>query len=90
MRLVSEQHHHAVNADSKSAGRRQPILEGQQIVLVHGVSLFVSGLPRFGLGLEPLPLVIGVVQLAECIGILRAGNHQLEPVRQPGVVGIAS
>ncbi len=90
MRLVGEQHHQTVDPDTQPSGRGQPVFQRQQVIVVDGVCLLVPGGAGGGLLLEPLSLVIGVVELTEGVGIFRSGDHQFEPVGQTWIGGAAT
>ena len=66
------------------AGRRQPVLERAQVVLVDVAGLLVAGRLRGRLGLEALPLVDGVVELAVGVGQLAPADDDLEALDERG------
>ena len=43
MFAVGEEHHQAVDADADTAGRREAVLEGPDVVLVNGMRFIVAG-----------------------------------------------
>ncbi len=90
MGLVGEQHHETIDANAQTSGGWQAVLQCQQIVVVDRMCLLVTGGAGGGLLLESPSLVIGVVELAESIGVLRAGNHQFEPVGKTWIGGAAT
>jgi len=59
-----------------------------QVVLVHRAGLGVAGLALLLLGLEPLPLVDGVVELAVGVGQLDPADDDLEPLGERRVVTV--
>ncbi len=64
---VGKQHHHAVDTNTQTRGRRQAVLEGGHVVFVVEHRFVIAR--RFGvhLILEALRLVFGIVQLAETV-----------------------
>ena len=87
--LVAEEHDHAVDAVADAARGRHAVLERAHVVVVVLHGLVVAG----GLGLdlrgEAALLVDGVVELGERVGVLVAGDDQLEAVGQARVVVLA-
>ena len=69
------------------AGRRQAVLEGADVVLVHRVRLEVAGRLSCELRLEPPALLRRIVELAEGVGHLEAADVQLEALDGVGIVG---
>ena len=65
------------------------MLESTQVVFVHRVRLFVAGGRRLALLLEARALVVGIVQLAEGVGDLHAGDEELEAFDHARVPGAA-
>jgi predicted membrane-bound spermidine synthase len=75
---VGQQHHQAVDADAAAAGGRHAVLQRADEVGVVVHRLLVAGVLVGHLGLEAGGLVFGVVQLREAVGVLAAGDEQLE------------
>ncbi len=65
------------------------MLQSDEEVLVHRLRLLVAGRPQASLLEEALSLLLGVVELAEGVGDLAAGQEALEALHQAGVVGFA-
>src|SRR4030042_2305105 len=59
--LVGEEHHHAVYAPAHTAGGRHAVLQGADVVLVHGVGLLIARFALLFLFQEALSLIEGVV-----------------------------
>src|SRR5690606_16395869 len=87
--LVGQEHHQAVDSDSEATGGGHPVFQSLQEVLVDGVSLVVAGGTGLHLALESPPLVDGVVELGEGVGVLGAGDDQFEAVGDVGVFAAA-
>ena len=83
-------HHEAVDADAEAAGRRHAVLERGQEVLVERLRLGVAGRRRAALLLEARALVVGIVELAERVRDLHAGDEELEALDQPRVVAASA
>src|SRR6201994_699125 len=89
-RDLSQQHDQPVDAEADARGRRQPVLERPDEGQVGGHGLGVSAGGQRGLGLEPLFLLVGVVELAVAVGQLPAPDEQLEAVGGGGgLAGLA-
>ena len=89
-RHPGEEHDQAVDAHPEAPTGRQPVLEGPHVVLVDAVGLVVAGRGEAGLGLEALPLVEGVGELAERVGELAAHHDRLEALDEVGVVPVGA
>ena len=78
-RLVGEQHHHAVDADTDAARRGHAVLKGAHVVLV-SYSMASSSPPAFSsiCLAKTLRLIHRIVELGECVGVLMAGDHELK------------
>src|SRR6185436_2589602 len=86
-RAVGQQHDQPVDADPLAGGRRQPILERADVVLVHRMRFEVAAGTILQLLLEPAPLLDGIVELAEGIRHLEPADVEFEPLHGVGVVG---
>ena len=86
--LVGQQHDQPVDADPHAAGRRHAVLERADIVGVELMRLLVTRLALAALILEPGPLIVGIVQLAERIGELGAVDEQLEALGEARIVTV--
>lgn len=77
---VGEQHHHAVDTDAQTGGRRQAVLQRGDVVFVVEHRFVVAGV--FGVHLigKALCLVFGVVQLGEAVADFTAADEELEAV----------
>ena len=62
-RTVGQQHHEPIDADAFAAGRRQAVLEGADVVLVHLVRLEIAARAILQLILEPPALFRRIAQL---------------------------
>ncbi len=87
-RAVGQQHDEPIDADALAGGRRQAVLEGADVVLVHDVRFEVAGGPAGQLGLEAAALLRRIVELAEGVGHLEAADVELEALDRLGVVGL--
>ncbi len=76
-----DQHHQPVEADAEPAGRRQPVLERADVVLVDVLGLLVAGRLGGGLGLEARALVDRVVELGVGVGQLAAARRRPRSAR---------
>src|SRR6201996_3078031 len=89
-RDLGQQHDQPVDAETDAGGRRQPVLERPDEGQGGGHGLGVAAGGQRGLGLEPLLLLVGGVELAVAVGQLPAPDDQLEAVGEGGVlVGLA-
>src|SRR6266851_247768 len=77
-RAVGEQHHQPIDADTFPGGRGEPVLEGADVILVHGVRLEVAAGAALELRLEAAALLLRVVELAEGVRHLEAADVELE------------
>ncbi len=77
---VGKQHHHAVDTNTQTRGRRQAVLEGGHVVFVVEHRFVIAR--RFGvhLILEALRLVFGIVQLAETVTDFAAADEEFKAV----------
>ena len=64
------------------------MLQGKEKVLIRKLGFFVALRAGGGLLGEAAALLLGVVQLAECVGYLHPANEAFEPLHQPRVVGL--
>jgi hypothetical protein len=87
-RRIRQQHHQPVDADALADRRRHAVLEGADVigVVVHGLQ--VARVLLRHLLAEALGLVLGVVELAEAVGELAAGDEELEAVRDKRVASL--
>ena len=86
-RLFSGQHHHQpVDPEAEAAGRRHAVRERLHVVRVALLGLGVAARALLGLHREPLPLLLGVVQLGERVPELHPADVELEPLRDRRVV----
>ncbi len=83
---VGQQHHQAVNANTLSCCRRQAVFQGADIILVHGVSLFITRLFLHQLLDETFTLIIRVVQLGESVRQLTTNDKELKTIDNARVV----
>ena len=82
---AGDQHHQPVEPDPEPAGRRQPVLERPDVVVVDVLGLLVAGRLGRRLGLEPRALVDRVVELRVGVGQLARGDDRLEALHEVGV-----
>src|SRR5262245_19418990 len=85
---VREQHHQAIDADALPAGRRQAVFEGADVVLVHLVRFEIAALAVLRLRFEAAALLQRVVQLAEGVGDLEAGDIEVEALHRVRIAGL--
>ncbi len=85
---VGQQHDEAVDADTFPGGRRKPVFERPDVILVHLVRLEVASGAVRQLRLEPPPLLVRIVQLAEGVRHLETADVELEPLHGIRVVGL--
>ena len=85
-RAVGQHHHQPVDADPFPTRRRQPVLEGTDVVLVHAVRFFVPARALPKLLLEPPALLDRIVELAEGVRDFEAADIELEPFDGVGIV----
>ncbi len=85
---AGQQHDEPVDADPHAPRRREPVLERADVVGVDSLGLGVAPFLERGLRLETPQLLDRVVQLAERVRELAAGNDQLEAFGERGVVAV--
>lgn len=86
---AAEHHGAAVDTEAQAAGRRHAVFQGQDKVLIHHVGLVVAVGALFGLGLEALILVDGVVELGEGVAHLAAADEHLISLGKLRLAGAA-
>src|SRR5438477_12972494 len=85
---VGQQHDQPIDANAEPAARGQPILEGDDVILVERLSLLVARRPRLHLRLETGPLVLRIGELGKRVGNLPAVDVGLEALSEPRVAAI--
>ena len=86
---VGKQHHKAVYSQAYAACGGHAVLQSGAEGLVYHHGLVVALGALHGLLYEAAPLIDGVVQLGEGVGVLVAGDEQLKALGKPRVVGLA-
>ena len=88
---VAEQHDQPVDAEPEARRRRQPVLEGADVVLVDLRGLLVVARLRLRrLLLEAGTLVVGVGQLGEAVAQLTSRHDRLVALDELGPVAVAA
>jgi len=77
-RSIGEQHDQTVDADALTGGRRHPVLQGFNIVVIHTMRFFIACLPPFNLLTKAFKLVGRIIELREPVGYLAPGNKQFK------------
>gem|GEM_PF-4012151 len=83
--MIGKQHDQPVDPDPFSGGRRHPVLEGAEKVLVDEMRFFIARLTLSRLAFKPFTLVQRIVQLGKGIRDFSSGNVELEAIRQARV-----
>src|SRR5208282_4498423 len=83
---ISQQHRQAIDADAFTGGWRQSVRQGANVVVVHLVSFFVAARPFAPLLFETMPLLLGIVQLAEGITDLQTADKNFEALHPVGIL----
>src|ERR1019366_1356411 len=83
---IGQQHGQAIDADAFACGRRQPVRQSANVVLVHLVSFFVAAGAFAELLLEAAALFLGIVELAESVADLQSADEDLKALDPLGVL----
>ena len=84
---IGEQHNQTVDADTFACGRRHPVLQGFNVITIHSMGFFITGLAPFNLLAKALVLVHRIVEFGERIGQLHRVDEQLEALGDARVLG---
>lgn len=82
---IGQEHDNPVDAETDAAGGGHSVFECSDEVFINGHCLIVAFCFFLRLLFETRTLVDGVVQLAESVAILCAGNEKLKAFTSPGL-----
>ena len=88
--LVGEQHHHPVDPDAETGGRRHAVFERADIVGVEEHRLLIARTLARRLLAKPRGLVVRIVELRETVGELASADEELEAVGDERIAVVAS
>ena len=88
-RLITEEHHHAVNAVADAARWWHTVLKCANEVVIVLHSLFVALTFSLHLSSKALLLINRVIELGICVCVLCAANNKLKTIGQARIVCLA-
>lgn len=86
---IGQEHDDPVDAETDAAGGWHSVFKCSDEVFINGHCLIVAFCFFLRLLFETRTLVDGVVQLAESVAILCAGNEKLKAFNDPGIIRFA-
>src|SRR5882724_2554139 len=88
--LRGQGHDQTIDAHPEPGGRRQPVLEGPDVVFVVIHRLLVAALAAFDLVAKATRLVDRIVELRKCVADLAPVHEELEPIDEARVRVLAT
>ena len=85
---AGEHHNEPVNADAATAGGGHAAFDGVKELLIHGMGLLIAFGALLHLLGKPLPLINGIIELAEGVADLLSPHVAFEPSGETGMEGV--